>query len=65
MAMVVNNAVQMITPDRDSQYRLKSCRCGNDQPVYLQGKDSKWRAECLDCGSHTGNHEERHGAQME
>lgn len=63
--MVVNNAVRLVTPVPDSQYRLKACKCGNDQPVYIQGRDGEWRVECLDCGKQTGDYEERHGAQME
>lgn len=65
MAMVVNNAVLLVTPAPDSQYRLKSCGCGNDQPVYIQGLDGKWRVECLDCGRKTGSHGAQHDAQLE
>lgn len=60
-----SNAVQIVAPVPDSHYRLKSCQCGNDQAVYIQGKDEQWRVECPDCGNKTGGHGTRHGAQMD
>lgn len=63
--MEIINAVRIVTPVPDSQYRLKGCQCGNDQPVYIQGSDEQWRVECLDCGNKTEARWTQHGAQVD
>lgn len=65
MTMVINDAVRLVTPVPDSQYRLKACKCGNDQPVYVVGCDRKWRVMCLDCKKETKGFEVQHDAQTD
>lgn len=55
--MKLDNVVQMIKPEPDSQYRLKDCQCGSDQVVYLQLKAYSgqlvWVVRCMNCGKQT------------
>lgn len=65
--MGIQDAVRLVWADPDSQYRLRACRCGAgcERVAYAQGRDGKWRALCLVCGTESGGHDCRHGAQME
>lgn len=62
--MEVRNATAMVIAPPDSQFRLRPCGCGNDQPVYLENLDHQWRVECLECGKKTEHHAVRHDAQV-
>lgn len=59
---------QIITPDPDSQFRLRSCSaCGGNNAAYVLrqiGGKQFWRAECQDCGHKGAKAETRHGAQV-
>lgn len=62
--MILDDAVEVIKPDPDGQYRLVRCKCGSDNVAYVLGADGKWRARCFDCG-HTGEKARvRHDAQV-
>ena len=63
MPMEVMNAIRLVVPAPDSQYRLVPCDCGNDQPVYVMGCDGAWRAAYLDCGYETEEFPCKHYAQ--
>lgn len=66
--MAIDNIIEEITPDADSQYRLKPCKmCRGENAKYVhynaKGGDA-WKTVCPDCG-HTvdkGNRV-RHDAQ--
>lgn len=54
--MNIDNAVQLIKPEADSQFRLVDCECGSDQVVYLQLRirgQLVWVVRCMDCGKQT------------
>lgn len=61
--MEISNAVRIIGPAPDSQYRLRQCSCGSDTVAYVQGEDGHWRVKCLDCGRETEGFAVRHDAQ--
>ena len=66
--MQINNAIQTIKPDLDSQYRLAPCKCSSDNVAYVHynGRGgAKWRVTCFDCG-HTVDKgcRVRHDAQL-
>lgn len=63
--MEIINATRIVAPVPDSQYRLRACGCGNDQPVYVVGCNGKWRVMCLDCKKETKGHRVQHDAQVE
>lgn len=52
--MEMENAINIVTPDPDSQYRLKPCKaCGSDNVAYvkyLKNGQILWAAACFDCG---------------
>lgn len=67
--MMMNDVIEIIKPDLDSQYKLLPCKkCGSDNVAYVHynGRGgAAWRVECFDCG-HTvdkGNRV-RHDAQL-
>lgn len=66
--MEINDVIQVIKPDSDSQFRLLSCICKSDNVAYVHynGRGgAAWRVKCFDCG-HTvdkGNRV-RHDAQI-
>lgn len=67
--MQVENAIQIIAPDPDGQFRLKPCRCESENVAYVQyeGKEELlWRVHCFECG-HTilPGSAIRHDAQVE
>lgn len=62
--MRLDNAVEIIKPKADSQYRLVPCRCGSDNVAYMLGVDGLWRGHCFDCGYTGAGAEARHDAQM-
>lgn len=63
--MEIINAIRLVAPAPDSQFRLRKCSCGNDQPVYVVGCDGNWRVMCLDCKKETKGHRVQHDAQVE
>lgn len=55
-------------PDRDGQYRLRPCKCGSEQVIYLQlrsGGRLPWAARCMDCGVMGRERPIRHDAQLD
>ena len=62
--MSLDNAVQIIVPEYDSQYRLVPCKCGSDNVAYMLGVDGLWRGHCFDCGHSGHGAQVRHDAQM-
>lgn len=62
--MEISNAIALVNPRPDSHYRLRKCKCGHDQPVYIQGKDHRWRVKCLECGMETLEFRAQHEAQV-
>jgi ribosomal protein S27E len=54
--MCIDDAVRMIKPEPDSQFRLVNCDCGSDQVAYLQLRirgQLVWVVRCMDCGKQT------------
>jgi hypothetical protein len=53
--MEMENAINIVTPDPYSQYRLKPCKaCGSDNVAYvkyLKNGQLLWAAACFDCGN--------------
>ena len=52
----MRDAVQIIKPDADSQYRLRACKkCGSQDAQYAayaaQGGGLLWMVECPACGA--------------
>lgn len=62
--MILDNMVQIIKPEADSQYRLLPCGCGSDNVAYMLGVDWNWRVHCFDCGRSGAGDPVRHGAQQ-
>lgn len=62
--MILDDAVEILPADPDSQYRLRRCKCGSNNAAYVRGADDLWRVRCFDCGETRGMDETRHGAQM-
>lgn len=65
--MKLDNAVEIIKPAPDSQYRLVECQCGSDNVAYVRYEDqgeALWRGQCFDCGRTGRGAKVRHGAQM-
>lgn len=62
--MKLDNAVEIIRPASDSQYRLVPCKCGSDNVAYMLGVDGLWRGHCFDCGRSGAGAEIRHEAQI-
>ena len=62
--MEINDAIGIVAPAPDSQYRLVPCDCGNDQPVYVVGCDGLWRVLCLECKHETKGFTVQHEAQV-
>lgn len=67
--MEMENAINTITPDPDSQYRLRKCKqCKSENVAYVKyQKDGQllWAVACFDCG-HTvdSGSAVRHDAQV-
>ena len=67
--MVLTDAIAIIKPLPDCQYRLVPCKkCGSDNVAYVHydARDGEsWRVQCFDCG-HTvdSGNKVRHDAQM-
>lgn len=54
-------------PDRDSQFRLRPCRCSCENVGYLQLRGSSrdpWAVRCFGCGETTEPFPVRHDAQV-
>ena len=66
--MQIDNAIQIIKPNPDSQYRLRPCPvCGSDDVAYVEYEDGRqelWRVQCFGCGHVGQGHEVRHDAQL-
>lgn len=65
MPMEIKNAIRLVIPDPDGQFRLSDCTCSSDQTVYVIGTDGNWRVLCLDCGAETAGFPVQHEAQNE
>ena len=65
ISVQVDDVVQMLLPEPDSQWRLRRCGCSNDRPVYIQRNTGLWIVRCMECGCETGEHPIRHDAQLE
>lgn len=66
--MEIQDAIQIIKPNPDSQYRLRPCKCNSDNVAYVH-YDAKggeaWRVTCFDCGYTVDNgNRVRHDAQL-
>ena len=62
--MILDDAVEIIKPKEDSQYRLRRCKCGSDNVAYVLGADDLWRVHCFDFGNTRGMDKVRHEAQV-
>lgn len=62
--MRLDNMVEIIKPEPDSQYRLRPCKCGGDNVAYMLGVDGLWRGHCFDCGHSGAGAKVRHDAQQ-
>ena len=66
----MDDVLQIIKPDPDSQYRLKPCRkCKGDNVAYMKyqhPEGESWRVVCFDCGetADPGRPAPRHDAQI-
>lgn len=52
--MTMNDAIEIIKPDRDSQFLLLPCECGCDDAAYVKykaGDNELWRVQCFTCGA--------------
>lgn len=52
--MMISNAIAVVRPQPDSQFRLAPCRCGSDKVAYVQYMTENaelWRVRCFDCGN--------------
>lgn len=50
--MEINDAIKVIRPEPDSQYRLVPCLCTSDNVAYVKykmGCEELWRVQCFDC----------------
>ena len=51
--MEMNDVIEIMKPEQDSQYRLLPCTCKSDNVAYVhynsEGGDA-WRVTCFDCG---------------
>lgn len=51
--MEMENAINTVTPDPDSQWRLRPCKCKSENVAYVHynGRGgAKWRVKCFACG---------------
>lgn len=51
--MQMDNVLQIISPDPDSQYRLRPCECKSTNVAYVEYQHpdgERWRVQCFDCG---------------
>lgn len=55
--------VETLSPDPDSQYRLRPCGC-RGEPVYQKLSDGSWRVCCEGCGAVCDPYTVRHDAQV-
>ena len=62
--MTLDDAVQIVKPSPDSQYRLVPCRCGSDNVAYMLGVDGQWRGMCFACDTQGPGSTVRHDAQV-
>lgn len=67
--MMIDNALEIIKPEPDSQYRLCPCRCRSDNMAYVKCQHpdgERWRVQCFDCGAiiDAGRPGPRHDAQL-
>lgn len=66
----MDNAVEILEVDRDSQFKLLPCpHCPGGVAAYEKMQTptgTLWRVKCTKCGASTGRefHQERHTVQM-
>ena len=51
--MILDDVIEIIIPDPDSQFRLIPCKCSSDNVVYehYNGRGgAAWRVKCYGCG---------------
>ena len=64
----MDDVIQVLVPDPESQFRLRRCKCGSDNVAYCQyllGRQELWRVRCFDCGFTVDRHRLfRHEAQV-
>lgn len=66
----MDDALEIIKPAPDSQYRLRPCKsCGGDNVAYVKYQTTAgptWRVQCFDCGktADPGRPAPRHEAQL-
>lgn len=63
--MKMDDICQIITPEDDSQFRLRACPvCESDNVAYVQQScNGKWHGKCFDCGHSGEGAQVRHDAQ--
>lgn len=62
-----SNIIRAEVPDRDSQYRLRECKCGCPDVIYLQvysAVGAVWETMCTGCGTKGKAFPIRHDAQV-
>ena len=68
--MEKDTVLQIIFPDRDSQYLLLPCECGSVENVayveYAHPDGNRWRVQCFHCGKRmvTQHPATRHDLQL-
>ena len=69
--MSMDDVIQIIAPQPDSQYRLCGCpKCKGDNVAYMQRKTNMvlegemWHGKCFDCGYTGDGAVIRHDAQL-
>lgn len=68
--MKIDDALEIIVPDRDSQFRLLPCQgCEGSNVAYVKYQHpagERWRIQCFDCGETLALEEDapRHHMQL-
>lgn len=67
--MRMDDALEIIKPEPDSQYRLVPCDCKGDNVAYVKvynPEGERWRVQCFDCGKivDLGQPGPRHDVQL-
>lgn len=50
--MRIDDSIEIIKPERDSQFTLIPCICSSDNVAYVKykmGYEELWRVQCFDC----------------
>ena len=69
MTMKMDDALEIIKPEADSQFRLIPCECTSDNVAYVKiqhPNGDRWRVQCFDCGKivETEQPAPRHDVQL-